>query len=629
MNRRQFLAGLGAGAAALGWNAAAQEARAARPNILWITCEDTSPHLGCYGDAYARTPNLDAFAAEGVRYANAFSHAPVCAPARSGLITGMYPTALGSHNMRCSIQRPPEVRCFPEYLREAGYFCTNHSKTDYNFTDYGNTWDECGEDAHWRHRQPGQPFFSVINFLITHESRIRVPDETFFRDTRDVTAAQRHDPAKAPLPPYHPDTPEVRQDWARCADNITQMDCEVRRVLEELAVDGLADNTIVFFYGDHGAGMPRSKRWLYDTGLRVPLLLRVPERWRQLAPGAPGSVEKRLVSFVDFGPTVLSLAGVPVPEAMQGRAFLGAQASAPRTHICAARDRMDERYDCTRAIRDERYKYIRNFMPQVSQAQHNEYMYEMPTMKVWDRLAKEGRLNAVQSAFLAPRKPVEEFYDTEADPWEVKNLADAPEHAERIAGMRRALHAWMIETGDLGLCPEGEMDARRGNRPPRTFGKDGAAYPLARILETADLERNAKDHTAALLERCADADSAVRFWAVAGLAVANAVTPEVRTTLRARLEDPSGDVRVAAVQTLHLLGEQDGLLPVLEAAIDGDSPWVRLRALTVLDDMGPIARPLLPKVQAIAAQNVKGLEAREPQYSSRVAKHIVAELGGA
>ncbi len=627
MDRRQFLAGLGAGAAVLGWNAGAQETRAARPNILWITCEDISPNLGCYGDTYACTPNLDALAAEGVRYANAFSHAPVCAPARSGLITGLYPTALGSHNMRCSIQCPPEVRCFPEYLREAGYFCTNRSKTDYNFTDYANTWDECSEDAHWRHRKPEQPFFSVINFLVTHESHIRVPDKTFFRDTHDVTAAQRHDPQKAPLPPYHPDAPEVRQDWARHADNITQMDYEVRRVLDELAADGLADNTIIFFYGDHGAGMPRSKRWLYDTGLRVPLLLRFPERWRHLAPGAPGSVEKRLVSFVDFAPTVLSLTGLPVPETMQGRAFLGAHAAEPRTQVFAARDRMDERYDCARAVRDGRFKYIRNFMPQVSQAQHNEYMYEMPTMKVWDRLGREGRLNTVQSAFLAPRKPVEEFYDTEADPWEIKNLAGVPEHSEQIGKMRRALNDWIIETGDLGLCPEGEIDARRGNRPPRTFGKDAKDYPLARILETADLECGAKENMAVLITRCADADSAVRYWAVTGLAVANAATPEVRTVLRGRLEDSSGDVRVAAVQSLHLLGEKDGLLPVLEAAIEGESPWVRLRALTVLDDLGPLARPLLPKVQAIADQNTKGLEAREAQYSNRVAKHIVAALG--
>jgi uncharacterized sulfatase len=629
MNRRRFLAGLGAGAAALGWNAGAQETRGARPNILWITCEDISPNLGCYGDAYACTPNLDALAAEGIRYANAFSHAPVCAPARSGLITGLYPTAFGSHNMRCSIQRPPEIRCFPEYLRETGYFCTNHSKTDYNFTDFANAWDECSDNAHWRHRRPGQPFFSVINFLITHESRIRAADDVFFRDTRDVSAAQRHDPKKAPLPPYHPDTPEVRQDWARYADNITQMDCEVRRVLDELAADGLADNTIVFFYGDHGAGMPRSKRWLYDTGLRVPLLLRFPERWRHFAPGAPGSVEKRLVSFVDFAPTVLSLAGSPVPEAMQGRAFLGTHAAAPRTHVYAARDRMDERYDCTRAVRDGHYKYIRNFMPQVSQAQHNEYMYEMPTMKVWDRLAKEGGLKAVQSAFLLPCKPVEEFYDTEADPWEVKNLAGAPEHADRIGKMRQALYDWMIETADLGLCPEGEIDARRGTRPPRSFGKDTKDYPLARILETADLERGAKGNGTALVTRCTDADSAVRYWAVTGLAVANAATPEVLTALRARLEDNSGDVRVAAVQALHLLGERDGLLPVLEAAIAGDSPWVRLRALTVLDDLGPLARPLLPKVRAIADQDIKGFEAREAQYSSRVANHIVATLGAA
>ena len=328
-----------------------------RPNILWITTEDMSPDLGCYGDSEARTPNLDRFASEGARFSNAFSISGVCAPSRSALITGMYPTSIGTHHMRSKGVPPPYVKCFTEYLRAAGYYCSNNVKTDYNFDPPLTAWDESSRKAHWRGCAEGQPFFSVINFTVTHESRIRAEPERFARLTATLTPEDRHDPAKAQLPPYYPDDPIVRRDWANYYDLITAMDYKVGELLAQLEEDGLADNTIVFFYGDHGRGLPRAKRWVYDSGMRVPLMIRWPGKIK------PGTVRDDLVSFVDFGATVLSLAGVKIPSYIQGQAFLGEQSAPPRNYVYAARDRMDETYDIIRAVRDKKYKYIRNFEP--------------------------------------------------------------------------------------------------------------------------------------------------------------------------------------------------------------------------------------------------------------------------
>jgi len=336
---------------------------ASRPNILWISCEDISPHLGCYGVANAITPTLDALAARGVRYTNAFTVAGVCAPSRSGIITGMYPSTLGSQHMRCEATLPSHVRCFPEYLRQAGYCCTNNSKTDYNFTHPPATWDESSPRAHWRKRRKGQPFFSVFNFTVTHESRILMRGAEYEKQIARLKPNQRQDPARLALPPYYPDTPEVRRDWANVFELITAMDYQAADVLRELEEDGLAGETIVFFWSDHGTGLPRAKRWLYDSGTRVPLIVHIPEKFRTAGEGTPGSVNDELVSFIDLGPTVLNLAGAKVPAQMQGRAFLGANLKPPRQYIYGARDRMDERYDIIRSVRDKRYRYIRNYEP--------------------------------------------------------------------------------------------------------------------------------------------------------------------------------------------------------------------------------------------------------------------------
>ena len=467
LNRRQLLQGACGSAAAmalprLSQGAGGQEKE--RPNFLWISTEDIGPDLGCYGDPYSVTPNLDRLASQAVRYTRVFTHAGVCAPSRSGIITGMYPTTIGTHHMRCRGVPPDEVTCFPEYLRAAGYYCTNNVKTDYQFDPPLTAWDECSNKAHWRNRPAGKPFFAVINFTTTHESQIRDRSDAMVKRLNSLASGERHDPAKAQLPPYYPDTLVVRQDWAQSYDLITLMDKQVKEVLDQLEQDGLAENTIVWFWGDHGRGLPRGKRWIYDSGIRVPLIIRIPEKWRRLAardnPDAvkPGTVNEDLIAFIDFAPTMLSLAGVDIPRHMQGRALLGGQKARPREYVFAARDRMDEAYDLIRAVRDKQYKYIRNYMWHLPRGQDISYMNEMPTMQEMRRLFAAGKLTGAQLQYFEPVKPVEELYDTAADPHEVKNLAGDPKYKDVLTRLRKVHNEWCRDTMDVGLIPEPVLD---------------------------------------------------------------------------------------------------------------------------------------------------------------------------
>jgi uncharacterized sulfatase len=449
MKRRTFLQGAIAGAATAALSSDRARAADSRPNILWITCEDISAHIGCYGDAEATTPNLDALAAQGARYDNAYSICGVCAPSRSCLITGMYTPSIGTHHMRCRNTPPPHVRCFPEYLQEAGYYCTNNSKTDYNFEPPKTAWNESSRKAHWRNRpDKDQPFFSVMNFTVTHESRVGTLPKGMREGEQELLTEGRHDPANAQLPPYYADTPVIRKHWAHYYDLITAMDRQVGEVLQQLEDDGLADNTIVMWYSDHGVGMPRAKRWLYDSGMHVPMIV----RW----PGAiePGSVRDELVSFVDFAPTVLSLAGVTPPDHMQGQIILGDDKPPAREYVYGMRDRMDERYDHIRAVRDKQYKYIRNYEPYRPYDQYLKYPENFPVMQEMRRVQAAGVLNEVQQLFFRQEKPLEELYDTDADPHELNNLAADAEQADRLQRLRDAMDTWELEIRDLGAIPE-------------------------------------------------------------------------------------------------------------------------------------------------------------------------------
>lgn len=571
---------------------------ASRPNILWITCEDSSPNLRCYGDDDAVTPHLDRLAAEGVRYTRAFSVAGVCAPSRSCLITGMYPSTIGSQHMRSATRLPEGIKCFTEYLREAGYYCSNNSKEDYNFKTPHSAWDESSPKAHWRKRQPGQPFFAVFNFTTTHESQIRLDEAAFAKRTASLRNGERHDPAAAPVPRYHPDTPVVRRDWARYYDLVSVMDKQAGELLDQLAADGLADDTIVFFFSDHGVGLPRGKRWLYDSGLHVPLVIRFPRRYGRLASGASGTVCDRLVSFVDFAPTVLSLAGVAPPDHLQGVAFLSEHTGPPRQYVYGIRDRMDERYDLSRAVRDGRWKYIRNYRPELPYAQPIEYMEEMPTMRQWRRLAAEGKLDGPAALFMQPAKPVEELYDTEADPDELHNLALAAEHHDVLERLRAAHINWVRDTRDLGFLPEAEMWRRVGDGTPYELGRDDNPYPQARILEAA---RRTSVDGRQLAELLKDSDATVRWWTLIRFTPDADSLSDCLPALERALTDESPTVRLAAAGILCRLGQTERGLPILERALAASEPYLRLDAANRLDQLGESAAPLQEAMRKAAS----------------------------
>jgi uncharacterized sulfatase len=407
-------------------------------------------------------------------------------------------------------------------------------------------WDDSSGKAHWRNRPAGQPFFAIFNLTISHESQIRSRPHTL-----------EHDPAQAPLPAYHPDTPEVRHDWAQYYDKVTAMDAQAGQRLAELDEAGLAEDTIIFFYGDHGSGMPRSKRWPYDSGLHVPLIVRVPDKFRELAPRdyRPGGTTDRLVAFVDLAPTLLSLTGVQPPEWMQGHAFLGRYEAAPQKYLFGFRGRMDERYDMVRSVRNQRYIYVRNYMPHLIYGQYVGYMFQTPTTQVWKALYDQGKLRPPQTYFWEP-KPAEELYDLQSDPDEVHNLAESTDHQAVLNELRLAHREHVLAVRDAGFLSEAEMHRRAGDTSIYDFGHDRQRYPLEKIFEMAQRatlrEPNALNDLRGGLK---DADSGVRYWAAQGFLIRgqNAVAA-ARDALRVALKDDSPTVRIVAAQNGNRLG---------------------------------------------------------------------------
>jgi arylsulfatase A-like enzyme len=588
---------------------------AKRPNILWITSEDNGADLGAYGFDYAHTPALDMLAGQSAIYSNAFATAGVCAPARSTIITGMYPPALGSQHMRSRASLPEGIRFYSHYLREAGYYCTNNSKKDYNLLEPSGAWDESSRNAHWKNCPEGKPFFAIFNHTISHESKIRLREKSF----------PHHKIGDAPVPPYHPDIPETRRDWAQYHANISKLDDIVAGNLKDLADAGLDDNTIVFYYGDHGSGMPRHKRWLWDSGIHIPLLVRIPDKWKHLREVAPGRTTDRLVSFVDLGPTVLSLAGVKPPSHMHGKAFLGEHAVAPRQYVHAFRGRMDERYDMVRAVRDKRYKYIRNYNPHQIYGQYIAYMFQTDTTRLWREMFDEGKLNAVQSAFWKVKPPVE-FYDIETDPHEVKNLASSPAHAQVRARFASELDRWQEEIRDLGFLPEGQMHDRRGKLTPYEFGQDAGKYPFRKIKEAAEKAASATPGSLEQLRTMmSDPDAAVRYWGATGCIILAEKAATARRDLVKLCKDPSPDVRTAAAQALFILGEGGRALTVLEGVMREKNAFSRLRAMNVLDHMDETARPVVARIAELGDSAKIG--AYGENYIGKVISKAASDLG--
>ena len=589
----------------------------AKPNILWLTTEDIGPHLGCYGDPAANTPTLDALAEKGMLYEVAWSNYPVCAPARTTLITGVYPAATGCGFMRCSRPIPKSIKLYPEYLRKAGYYCTNNSKTDYNLPVQGQVWNASSGRAHYKNRKKGQPFFAIFNYTGTHESRIR-------RKPHKV----KTDVSKIRLPKYYPDIKAVRRDWGQYYDNIATMDGWVKKKLEELKQSGEADNTIVIFYGDHGSGMPRHKRYPGDSGLKVPMIVYIPDKLKAHAPKdyKPGAKSKRMVAFIDLAPTSLSIAGVKPPEHMHGTAFLGKHIGEAPKYLYGFRSRMDERPDLVRSIRDQRYVYMRNFMPYRPHGQHVAYQFQTTTTRVWHDMYVKGKLNAVQASFWKPR-PAEELYDLENDPDGVKNLAGSSEHTDVLKRFRKELRRHTLEIRDVAFLPEGQIETISHSVAPYKFGHDKKRYPLERIYDLADkATRRDAESLPEVAKHLKDPNSAMRYWAATGLLVrGQKAVRQHRLSLRAALQDRAPTVRVIAGEALAKHGEaadREAAVRALGDAADlrKSNYFASVAALNAIDNLGDVANPAKAALRSMPTTDPKVKRAKT--YIQRLVQTI-------
>ena len=523
-----------------------------RPNILWITSEDNSSHwVGCYGNKQAETPHIDALAGEGLLFENAYSNAPVCAVARATILLGAYSPTMGTQHMRSRHPIPGTFRPYVEYLRSAGYYCTNNSKTDYNFKgNDGSYWDESSGKAHYRNRPAGKPFFAIFNITASHESSLF--------NNRPAEPV-RLKPDEIDLPPYLPELPEIRKDSARYHDRVTDMDRLVGKVLDELEDAGLADDTIVFYYSDHGGVLPRGKRYLEQTGVKVPLIVRIPEKFRSLSRFEPGDRVTEPVSFVDLAPTLLSLVGLDVPAQMQGRAFLGSKRADPAADEMEFlyADRFDELYGMRRGLTDGRWKYIRNFNPDFPTAPYSYYQFGQPGWVGYQKAWEAGKLNGYHKSLWEPAGTAEQLYDLAADPWEMNNLADDPAHAARLAGLRERLKSTMKEVRDTGVVPEPMFRDLAGGGTLAGHVQ-GGSFDIGRVVDLAFV---ATEVDAKNLPRLRDAivspDPTERYWGAVGMRLLGKMAVAEADHIFPLLKDKHAALRTTAGQALFAMGKEE------------------------------------------------------------------------
>jgi uncharacterized sulfatase len=480
-------------------------------------------------------------------------------------------------------------------------------------------WDTSSGNAHWKNRAAGQPFFAIFNSTKSHESQIRA------RPHRSIA-----DPARMRVPAYHPDRPEVRRDWAQYYDKVSEADADAGRRLKEVEAAGLAADTIVFYYGDHGSGMPRGKRWPANSGLHVPLVVHFPEKWRHLAPREyqPGGKSDRLVSFVDLAPTLLSIVGLKPPEWMQGHAFAGPHQGEPQPFLYGERGRMDERMDLVRSVTDGRYVYLRNYFPHVSQGQRVAYQFETPTTRIWRELFDQGKTTEAQSIFWRVPKAPEELYDLQSDPDEVRNLAQSPAHRAILERFRAAQREHLIRIRDVCFLPEGEIHSRGQGATPYELARDETRYPLTRIVAAAELASNLEPGALTELKKLlSDPDSAVRYWAALGLLIrGQAALAGNDDALRAALDDTSPHVRIVAAEALGRHGREGDLGPALTvlrelAPPEKNGVLVSMAALGAIEALGEKAASLRDFVRGLNP-NGPSPDARYNSYVPRLIQNI-------
>ena len=594
--RKLLYSGMAAGLASQALGAANAAEPLARPNILWLVSEDNNPFIGAYGDPVAHTPTIDALAQNGVLFRNVFSNAPVCAPSRFGILTGVYPESCApAHHMRANASISGVLSTYPELMREAGYWCANNSKTDYNCDIVAETiWNAQGPEAHWRARPETAPFMAVFNYETTHESRL-------FRPTPG-----RVQPENVRVPAYLPDTPNVRQDYANYYNLMEIMDSELAARLAELEADGLGEDTIIFYYSDNGGSLPRSKRYCYDEGVRCAMVVYAPPRWRHLLPAAPGGEVTTPVSFIDLAPTVLAIAGADIPEQMAGKPILGQNVRAQR-YAFGMRNRMDERIDFSRTVTDGRWRYIRNYMPHRPWGMNGAFEWVLKSYQDWERAYLDGELNEAQARFFG-QKPYEELYDLVADPDQISNLADAhPHEKERLA---EALDAHMLAINDNGFMPEGaSAEGWQASKNPE-------AYPLQRLMHLGAAVASKTADKNMLRDALADENPIVRYWGAMGFAIAQESCP----LLSEALQDNDLNVRVVAAEALALQDDPAGAATLGELA-SAPHPWqLRLAALNSLTALGERARPAMPAIEAAAVE--------DQEYLRSAGRYLKAVLNG-
>lgn len=590
------------------WFAAIAVAETQLPNILWLTAEDMSCELGCYGDEYADTPRIDRLAKQGIRYTRFFAESPMCSPSRSTIISGMHSGPLGTTQMRSNHRVPEFVRGFPTYLRKAGYYCVNNRKTDYNLADeqsfVDRTWDESSSQAHWRNRPEGKPFFCVLNYTDTHQSRTSRNAYQWFQERVQsrLQPDEIHDPDQAPLPPHYPETDIARRTVARYYDCISTLDDFVAKTLADLESDGLADETIVFFYSDHGAGMPTGKAAPLYYGVHVPLIVHVPEKYQHLAPEPPGSVSDRLACFADLAPTTLHLAGLSIPGHMHGQPFLGKDLPEPRPYVLGSRDRMDETLETTRWINDGRYHLVRSYridVPPDQQTVSSHYNGNGTLCQQIRELKTAGRLSETQRHFWADTRPAVMLFDCQEDPWNLNNLADQPEHQDRVDRMVADLEVFLHDNRDLGFWPEPDLAEAEQTAPAYELARSTDRYPLEQILATASLAGGGPENRSTLVARLRDDQPIVRYWAVVGLAGLGDDARDALPRVIAAMQDSVPSVRIEAAWLVAELTKSEEATAILANELDHPNQWVACRAARALELLGEAAHPHQETMQRV------------------------------
>lgn len=585
-----------------------------RPNVVWLVSEDNSTHyLKMFDPHGAPTPRIAELAKHGLLYEHAFSNAPVCSVARTTLATGCYGPRIGTQFHRKSVQVPlPDgVRMFPEYLRKAGYYTANVRKTDYNAIPGKQVWDDSSAKSSWRNRSEDQPFFFMKSFSVCHESSLHFTKQQMEKQ-KTVT-----DPDTVFVAPYHPDTPTFRYTNARYRDNIMEMDRQVGQVVDQLTEDGLLEDTFIFYFGDHGGVLPRGKGYAYESGLHVPLVVRIPDNWKHLVDAKMNSRLNGFVSFIDFGPTVLNLVGLPVPDGVDGRPFLGKnvtqQEVESRDEAFGYADRFDEKYDLVRTLRKGRYEYIRNFQPFNFDGLQNNYRYKMLAFQEWRELFQANKLNDVQSQFFRSR-PAEQLFDIESDPHETKNLANDPEYSDVLNRLRKRMTERLESMPDLSLFPESILvDGFFEN--PVLEGQD-ARKDVSQALEVANLSVLPWSEAGPQLNRVfSDRNPLLHYWGLVALSSHGKAAKEfIPAAKKLASSSPQGLVRVRAAEFLGLVGAEDPAPVIIDAlrnSKSGIEAGLILNSVALLQD-GPHGYDF----------NLKGVIAEEYQKNDTVKRRL-------